>query len=152
MSSSARTALATMTRGRVPVADSRRAGVLDTGLFIEGASLDPALLPNPPKITAVTLAELHQGVAFARDPAIRSLRTEQLGFALVAFEALPFDDDAAARYGSMASLTLAIGRDPRPRRLDLMTAAIASVHELPLYTRNTKDFRGLESMLEVVGV
>jgi predicted nucleic acid-binding protein len=31
-------------------------------------------------------------------------------------------------------------------------SAVASVRDLPLYTRNAKDFKGLESLLEVVEV
>ncbi|HVW41551.1 MAG TPA: type II toxin-antitoxin system VapC family toxin [Amycolatopsis sp.] len=126
--------------------------MLDTCVLLDLPSLDLAVLPKSSEITAITLAELHQGVAAAKDPTARTARTEELGFALVSFDALPFDGKAAARYGSMVSLTLAAGRDPRPRRLDLMIAAIASVHELPLYTRNTKDFQGLERLVEVVTV
>ncbi len=36
--------------------------------------------------------------------------------------------------------------------MDLMIAAIASVHDLPLYTRNPKDFTGLESLVRVIVV
>ncbi|MGY2062679.1 hypothetical protein ACW9HQ_48000, partial [Nocardia gipuzkoensis] len=112
--------------------------------------LDPETLPKIPEITAITLAELHQGVAAAKDPATRAARSEQLGTAIVEFDALPFDDEAATRYGTLVALTIAAERDPRPRRFDLLIAAIASARGLPLYTRNGKDFRGLESMLDVV--
>jgi toxin FitB len=33
-----------------------------------------------------------------------------------------------------------------------MIAAVASVHSLPLYTRNPKDFAGLDSVLTMVAV
>ncbi|MGC5410073.1 type II toxin-antitoxin system VapC family toxin, partial [Streptomyces sp. DT225] len=72
--------------------------------------------------------------------------------AVADFEPLPFDGEAAARYGSLVSMTLAAGRDPRPRRMDLMIAAIASAGELPLFTRNAGDFKGLEGVLTVVPV
>ncbi len=36
--------------------------------------------------------------------------------------------------------------------MDLMIAAIASSRGLPLFTRNSADFRGLESMVEIVPV
>lgn len=98
------------------------------------------------------MAELHQGVVLAKDPASKAARTEDLAAALVDYVPLPFDGDAATRFGSLAALTVAAKRDPRPRKMDLMIAAIASVHGLPLYTRNAKDFRGLESLLEVVEV
>ncbi|HWE91627.1 MAG TPA: hypothetical protein VG317_19355 [Pseudonocardiaceae bacterium] len=68
------------------------------------------------------------------------------------FEQLPFDKDAATRYGTLVGLTVAANRDPRPRRMDLMIAAIASSHELPLYSRNAVDFKGLEDMVEIVAV
>jgi predicted nucleic acid-binding protein len=49
-------------------------------------------------------------------------------------------------------LTLDANRDPKPRRMDLMIAAIASTRGLPLYTRNSKDLVGLADMLQVVEV
>lgn len=128
------------------------AGVLDTCAYLDLAELDPALLPEIPEITAITLAELNQGVAMAKDPATRAARSEQLGAAIVEFDPLPFDEAAATRYGTLVALTLAAKRDPRPRRMDLLIAAIASANDLPLYTRNTADFRGLDSMVEVVGI
>jgi predicted nucleic acid-binding protein len=36
--------------------------------------------------------------------------------------------------------------------MDLMIAAIASSRDLPLYTRNADDFRGLGDMVEVVAI
>ncbi|QKV77338.1 type II toxin-antitoxin system VapC family toxin [Amycolatopsis sp. Hca4] len=134
------------------MAERHAAGVLDTCTYIELGSLDPERLPEFPEITAVTMAELHQGVVMTADAATKALRNEQLGAAIVEFTPLPFDGEAAARYGTLVALTIAAGRSPRPRRMDLMIAAIASVHGLPLYTRNAKDFRGLENLLEVVEV
>ncbi|MEU7766226.1 type II toxin-antitoxin system VapC family toxin [Nocardia sp. NPDC049190] len=127
-------------------------GVLDTRTYIDLYALDPVALPQLPEITAITLAELHQGVAMAKDAATRAARSEQLGAAIVDFDPLPFDEDAATRYGTLVALTLAANRDPRPRRMDLLIAAIASARGLPLYTRNSGDFRGLESMVEIVAV
>lgn len=98
------------------------------------------------------MAELHQGVAMAVDAEVRAARTEQLGAAIIDFIPLPFDGDAAARYGSLVALTLAARRSPRPRRIDLMIAAVASARALPLYTRNGADFVGLGSMLDVIEV
>jgi predicted nucleic acid-binding protein len=72
-----------------------------------------------------------------------------LGAAVSDFEPLPFDGDAAARYGTLVALVISAGRDPRPRRMDLMIAAIASSWSLPLYTRNAADFKGLDSVLRV---
>ncbi|MBE1573868.1 putative nucleic acid-binding protein [Amycolatopsis roodepoortensis] len=134
------------------MAERPETGVLDTCAYIDLGLLDPSALPRLPEITAITMAELHQGVAMAKDPAVRAARTEKLGAAIVDFAPLPFDGDAAARYGTLVALVLAANRDPRPRRMDLMIAAIASSRELPLYTRNEDDFKGLDSMVEVVAI
>ena|SRR5437764_3249150 len=127
-------------------------GVLDTCTYIDLGLLDPAALPKIPELTAVTMAELHQGVAMAKDAGVRAARTEKLGAAIAGFAPLPFDGEAAARYGTLVALVLAANRDPRPRRMDLMIAAIASSRELPLYTRNADDFKGLGNMVEVIAV
>jgi toxin FitB len=131
------------------VTEPSDSGVLDTCAYIDLGVIDPDVLPEYPELTAVTLAELHQGVAMAKDAATRAARTEVLGAAVSDFEPLPFDGDAAARYGTLVALTISAGRDPRPRRMDLMIAAIASSRGLPLYTRNAQDFKGLDDMLTV---
>ena len=47
----------------------------------------------------------------------------------------------------------AIGRKPRgSRAVDLMIAATALAHDLPLYTLNPEDLRGLEDLIEIVDV
>lgn len=88
----------------------------------------------------------------ARDPGARAARMEKLGAAVADFEPLPFAADAASRYGTLVALTVKNGRDPRPRRMDLMIAAVASAHGLPLYTRNSGDFAGLGDAVTVVAV
>ncbi|WP_228833660.1 type II toxin-antitoxin system VapC family toxin [Nocardia brasiliensis] len=134
------------------MSERRSSGILDTCTYIDLYELEPVTLPKMPELTAITLAELHQGVAMAKDPIARAERSERLGVAIVEFDPLPFDEDAATRYGTLVALTLATKRDPRPRRMDLMIAAIASSRGLPLFTRNSADFRGLESMVEIVPV
>ncbi|MGX1775551.1 type II toxin-antitoxin system VapC family toxin [Nocardia brasiliensis] len=134
------------------MSERRSSGILDTCTYIDLYELEPVTLPKMPELTAITLAELHQGVAMAKDPIARAERSERLGVAIVEFDPLPFDEDAATRYGTLVALTLATKRHPRPRRMDLMIAAIASSRGLPLFTRNSADFRGLESMVEIVPV
>lgn len=134
------------------MAERPESGVLDTCTYIDLGLLDPAALPAIPELTAVTMAELHQGVAMAKDAMSRAARTEKLGAAIVDFEPLPFDGQAAARYGTLVTLTMAANRDPKPRRMDLMIAAVASSRGLPLYTRNAEDFRGLDDMVMIIEV
>ncbi len=131
------------------VRDRPESGVLDTSAYIDLALLDPDVLPVTPELTAITFAELHQGVAMAKDAAVRAARTEKLAAAIVEFEPLTFDGPAAARYGTLVALTVQANRYPKPRRLDLMIAAVASALGLPLYTRNAKDLVGLADMLDV---
>jgi toxin FitB len=127
-------------------------GVLDTCVVVDLGEIDPGTLPVSPKLTTVTLAELGLGVAMARDSAQRALRLEQLQEAESSFAAVPFDSGAARRFHLLAGLVVDAGRNPKPRKADLMVAAVASVHLLPLYTRNGDDFKGLESVLRIVSV
>ena len=144
--------MAMTTRGLASVADRYKSGVLDTCTYIDLAQLDPGVLPEVPEITAITMAELQQGVAMAKNAITRAARTELLGAAIVDFDPLPFDGEAAARYGTLVALTIESKRDPRPRRMDLMIAAIASARDLPLFTRNLDVFAGLDDMVTVIVV
>jgi predicted nucleic acid-binding protein len=127
-------------------------GVLDTCTYIDLLDLDTKDLPERWELTVVSLAELHQGIGMAKDPFTRAARAEVLSSAVKKFDPLPFDGNAVPRYGSLVALTVAAGRDPRPRRMDLMIAAIASSRNLPLYTRNVADFKGLDDLLTVHAV
>jgi predicted nucleic acid-binding protein len=95
-----------MTQGNAAVPDRYASGVLDTRTYIDLDLIDPANLPTTPEITAVTTAELHQGVALAKDAASRAARTEKLSAAVADFEPLPFDGEAAARYGTLVALAI----------------------------------------------
>lgn len=125
-------------------------GLLDTCVVIDLGGMSPANLPVIPRVSTVTLAELGLGLHTTDDPVERAMRVERLQRVEAAFEPLPFTTAAARRFTHMAGLVIAAGRQPKPRRFDLMIAAVASVNELPLYTRNPKDFAGLDAVLQTV--
>ncbi|MFU8889013.1 MAG: type II toxin-antitoxin system VapC family toxin [Trueperaceae bacterium] len=135
------------------MAERRAQGVLDTSVVVDLPVIAEAVLPIQVAITAVTLAELSQGPHLAATPRERSIRLERLQVVEAFFPSpLPFDAAAARRYGSLVALVLEAGRAVRPRRIDLMIAATAAVHALPLFTRNAADFEGLHGALEIVAV
>lgn len=127
-------------------------GMLDTSAVIDLPALDPARLPVEAAIPAIVLAELAQGVAMTKSGEQVMIRSQRLADIEAAFAAIPFDREAARRYGTLVALTIAANRDPRPRRIDLMIAATAAAHGLPLYTRNPDDFRGLDSAVTVIAI
>ncbi|MBS2961642.1 type II toxin-antitoxin system VapC family toxin [Actinocrinis puniceicyclus] len=129
-----------------------RAGLLDTCVIIDFRKIPDEVLPVSAGVSTVTLAELSAGVHLAKDGLERSARITRLISAEANFEPLPFDSVTARAYGNLVALILAIGRNPKPRKNDLMIAATAVVHGLPLYTRNVDDFKGLESQLNIVAV
>ena len=63
---------------------------------------------------------------------------------------LPFDDRAAADFGTLCGLVLAAGRNPRAQALDLMIAATACANEAGVYTRNAADFAGVEPLVPIL--
>ncbi len=80
-------------------------------------------------------------------------RQDRLQRAEAAFHPLPFDGEAARAYGRIYAAVVAKGRKARgARAVDLLIAATAYAAELPLYTRNPDDFRGLEKLVAVVAV
>lgn len=127
-------------------------GMLDTSAVIDLPALDPARLPVEAAISAIVLAELAQGVAMTKSAEQVMIRSQRLADIEAAFAAIPFEREAARRYGILVALTIAANRNPRPRRIDLMIAATAAAHGLPLYTRNPDDFRGLDSAVTVISI
>ncbi|MDR2113926.1 MAG: hypothetical protein LBO75_01465 [Bifidobacteriaceae bacterium] len=127
-------------------------GVIDTCVLIDLALYNLSDLPDMQLVTALTMAELAEGVAVARNDADREARAQVLAIARRLYAPLPFDFRAARRYEALATLVVAAGRKPKPRRIDLMIAATAAANVLPLYTSNPDDYRGLEPEVTVVAV
>jgi len=127
-------------------------GMLDTCTVIDLPTLDPARLPVEAAISALVLAELAQGLAMTKSAEQIMIRSQRLADIEAAFAAIPFDREAARRYGTLIALTLAGRRDPRPRRIDLMIAATAAAHRLPLFTRSPDDFRGVDTAVTIIAV
>ena len=68
------------------------------------------------------------------------------------FDPIPFDVEAARFYGRICAAVVSAGRKPRRRVADLMIAAIAAAEELPLFTTNPDDFKGLDDLITIVPV
>jgi predicted nucleic acid-binding protein len=124
-------------------------GILDTGVVI---ATDVPPLEGQLAISAATLAELQYGVLVARTESSRASRLRRLSFLLQKFDALPLNESVAASYGRLAATVAAAGRQPRARTMDLLIAATAHAHGARLYTRNAKDFVGLDELVEIVPV
>jgi len=127
-------------------------GLLDTSVVIDLGVLEPRALPLRSRISAVTLAELGLGVHSASDSAVRAERAARLQEVEATFDPMHVTAEAARRFAQLAGLVIAAGRSPRPRRMDLLIAAVASVNGLPLYTRNPDDFVGTAQLLTTVAV
>jgi predicted nucleic acid-binding protein len=128
------------------------AAVLDTNVIAALKLYDPAELPDTLLITAITLGELSFGPHATDDPVKRAGRVAVLQHVEATFDPLPYDQAAARLDGQVCAAVRAAGREPRKRASDLMIAATAASHELPLYTANPDDFKGTERLVEVVGI
>ena len=124
-------------------------GLLDTSVVIDHDVIDATLLPEEGAISAITLAELAAGPHASSDAAERGRRQDRLQWAASTWDALPFDAAAARAYGRLYAALKASGRSSRRRFADLLIAATALAHALPLYTRNRDDFNGLEHLITV---
>ena len=135
-----------------PEAPELSRGLLDTSVVIDIDAIDDAVLPAETAISAVTLAELAAGPHATRDKRERGRRQDRLQWAAAQWDPLPFDADAARAYGRMAATFSGAGRSSRRHVADLLIAATALAHGLPLYTRNAADLRGLAALIEINAV
>jgi predicted nucleic acid-binding protein len=128
-------------------------GILDTSVVIDLDQLDADQLPAELAVTSITMAELAAGPHAATDATERARRQDRLQRAEAAFEPLPFDAAAARAYGRIYAAVIAQGRKARDARtVDLLIAAVAASTGSPLYTRNPRDFAGLEDLVTIVAV
>lgn len=136
-------------------------GLLDTNIVILRKWIDPEELPAAVAISAITLAELSAGPHEVRrndeqddydEYAERARRLDILQRTENEFDPIPFDAEAARIYGRVCAAVIGAGRKPRRRVADLMIAAIAIAEELPLFTTNPDDYKGLDNLLTVVPV
>jgi predicted nucleic acid-binding protein len=128
-------------------------GIIDTSVVIDLEHVTARDLPRELAVSAVTLAELAAGPHATPDPQERARRQDRLQRAEATFEPLPVDANVARAYGRVYAAVAGAGRKARgARSLDLLIAATALAANLPLYTRNPDDFRGTESLIEIVTV
>ncbi len=131
------------------------AGLLDTSVVIDLHRYvgREDLLPEEAFVSALTLAEIVQGPLFARSEADRRARSRIVLDAHRAFpDPLPFDSLCIPAYHSVASATIDVGRHPRRRTIDLLIAATAQAHGLPLYTQNPADVEHLAELVSIVAI
>ena len=122
-------------------------GLLDTNAVILLSRLrDPAVLPDQPVISAITLAELSVGPLVATNERERAARLAHLQQAEVDFDPIPFDAAAARAFGQVAASLRRSGRKPAARAYDAMIAATAIANGLPLFTGNPDDFVGIDGL------
>jgi predicted nucleic acid-binding protein len=134
--------------GSGPIADR---GLIDTSIAVALGAIEVDRLPLEIAVSALTLAELAGGPAAATDTSVRAVRLERLQRIEATFEALPFDPACARAFGRICAAVIAAGRKPRGAHIvDLMIAATALAHQIPLYTLNAADLRGLGDLVRVV--
>ncbi len=131
----------------------RSRGLLDTSVVVALERIEPALLPDEPAVSSLTLAELVAGPHATSDPDERARRQERVQLVEATFEPLPFDHGAARAYGRVYAAQVAVGRKARGRRaVDLLIAAIALSNEIALYTCNPDDFTAVNDVIEIVAI
>lgn len=122
--------------------------VLDTSVLAAAEAIPPGLQSA---ISTVSIAELHFGLLVASDDDTRALRLARLGLLESRFpDPLPVDDRVAREWGRLQVAVANRGGNPRRRRnAALAIAATANVHDAVLVTRNRKDFKIIEDLVQV---
>ena len=100
-------------------------------------------------ISAASLAELHFGTLVATDLDERARRAQRLGVIESTFDPLPVDAAVAREWGRLAAAVTERGGQPRRRTVDLVIAATANVHGVPLLTADTADLAIVDDLVDV---
>jgi predicted nucleic acid-binding protein len=119
--------------------------LLDTSVLI--GSSDPGELEGA--ISVASLAELHFGLHIATDLEERGRRTQRLAVIEATFDPLPVNDAIAREWGLLAATVVARGGKPRRRPMDLLIAATANVHRVPLLTADIVDLAIIDDLVDI---
>lgn len=125
--------------------------LLDTSVVIDYPAGAVAAHASTAAVSTITLAELAYGLHTA-DPLLNAAREQRYHWITRTFDPIPFDTHAARVYGALCAAVRAVGRDPKPRRFDLLIAAVAVALGVPLVTRNKADFTGIHESLTIIAV
>ena len=109
------------------------------------------LLAETFAVSTLTIAELAYGLHHA-DPLIAAAREARYRTVLNIFDPVPFSARAAHLYGAIAESVRRSGRNPRPRRIDLMLASVAAELSAVLLTRNPSDFAGIGGIVNIKAI
>lgn len=124
--------------------------LLDTSCVIEFPER-LADLAEAAAVSTLTIAELAYGL-HTPDPLVAAAREARYRAVLNEFEPIPYSARAAHLYGAIAASVHRSGRNPRPRRIDLMLASVAADLGAALLTRNPADFAGVGEAAQVIAV
>ena len=102
-------------------------------------------------VSTLTIAELAYGIHHD-DPLVAAAREARYRDVLNEFDPIPYSAQAAHLYGAIAASVRRSGRNPRPRRIDLMLASVAAELGAVLLTRNPADFAGIADIAQVIAV
>lgn len=125
--------------------------LLDTSVVIDFPADAVAAHAATAAVSTITLAELSYGL-HTDDPLVNAAREQRYHWIVNTFAPIPFDATAARVYGALCANVRAIGRSPKPRRFDLLIAAVAVAVGVPLITRNEADFLRVHRALEIIAV
>lgn len=137
--------------GRRRMTARHQRALLDTSVVIHYPVVTVAQHAEAAAVSAITLAELSYGL-HTPDPLVNAAREQRYQWIVSTFDAIPFGPEAARTYGALCANVRSAGRDSKPRRVDLLIAAIAVTVGLPLLTRNPADFRGIHDALVVISI
>jgi predicted nucleic acid-binding protein len=120
--------------------------ILDTSVLIARHPLPADVEAG---ISTISLAELHFGVLKTSDAGERAQRIAHLGRIEAAFATHPLDERVARALGQLQAAISTRGGRPRSRTADLVIAATALAHDAILFTRNYRDFRLVDDLVDV---
>lgn len=120
--------------------------IFDTSVLIDDPDV-PGV--SQAAISTISLAELYFGAIATTDAEERRRRVAQLGFIESHFHAIALDEEIGRTLGQLQAAVSDRGANPRKRTADLAIAATAVVHEAVLLTRNLKDFKLVDDLVDV---